>query len=189
MLSGFGTLQAPTTISRSARPESRTPAFFLASKREFPFYLTQTNTTCIYILLWICRFTTIIPRTRSLRSLAPVRTFGASPTCDPHLRPGAAQRRHRNQPVRAADRTCLCGRGQLPTAPEDTTASFSCENCGNTLRASVRYRIAFLLFAAAVGVLFRFTTLIFNPRMNPQKLAKFPFALEACLRADSGERD
>src|SRR5260370_41644645 len=75
----FGALRARATISRSTRPESRIPAFFLPSKREFPFYLTQTNRTCIYILLLICRFTTIIPRTRSLRSLAPVRTFGASP--------------------------------------------------------------------------------------------------------------
>lgn len=73
-----------------------------------------------------------------------------------------------------------CGQ-QLPTAPEDMAASFSCENCGNTLRASVRYRTAFLLFAAVVGVLLRFTTLIFNPRMNPQKMAKFPFTLEALL--------
>lgn len=74
----------------------------------------------------------------------------------------------------------VCGE-QLPIAPEDMTAPFSCEKCGSTLRASVRYRTAFLLIAAVAGALLRFTTLIFNPRFNPQKTAKFPFAMEALL--------
>ena len=56
-----------------------------------------------------------------------------------------------------------------------------CSNCGSRLRAVLRLRFTVLAFGAVVGALLKLITMPFNPRVNLQKLAKFPFLLEAML--------
>ena len=78
-------------------------------------------------------------------------------------------------------RNCpVCG-GKLLTIHGNLADSFACEECGNPLQARLYPRFIFLWLGLAIGTLLRFATLAFNPRMNPQKIVKFSFAVEALL--------
>jgi hypothetical protein len=61
------------------------------------------------------------------------------------------------------------------------TDSFACAHCGKQLQATLRSRNFFLAVGAAVAVVLRLATLIFNPRINPRKTSQFPFVAEKLL--------
>jgi hypothetical protein len=70
---------------------------------------------------------------------------------------------------------------EVTSIPTNTTDSFACSHCGRQLQATLRCRNFFLAIGAAVAVVLRLATLIFNPRMNPQKTSQFPFVVESLL--------
>ena len=60
----------------------------------------------------------------------------------------------------------------------DCRESFSCQKCGQTLRARLRTRPFFLGICMIASVLFRAAFIIVNPRVNPDKTTKLTYLLE-----------
>jgi hypothetical protein len=77
-------------------------------------------------------------------------------------------------------RCSFCGE-EVTSIPPNVADSFACAHCGKQLQATLRCRNFFLAVGAAVAVVLRLATLIFNPRINPRRTSQFPFVLEGLL--------
>lgn len=90
-----------------------------------------------------------------------------------------------------------CGQDLPFPSGVDPRESFSCDKCGQALRAHLRVRAIFLGICMICSLLISVVLLIVNPRVNVKKNAKLASVLElgmtrmlwrtGCVRIEAGE--
>jgi hypothetical protein len=78
-------------------------------------------------------------------------------------------------------KTCPACGYEIGVLPNSSLEMFLCANCKNPLRVTLRLRMLFLSLFAILALSLRAVTIVVNPRPNPSKTSRLPFAMEGVL--------